>query len=58
MKPLELRRYKIVLKMTVIELWFGIRRSDIIVALQTRKRFPLLDGRLREKRAGADIIRR
>ena len=57
-KRQRLHRFKIVLKMSVIELWFGARGADMVVALQTRKRFPLLDGRLREKRAGeGEIIR-
>ena len=57
MKRLRLRRFKIVLKFSVIELWFGGSGPDMVVALQTRKRFPLLDGRLREKREGGEIIR-
>ncbi len=58
MKHLQLRRFKIVLKLSVIEFWFGARGADMVIALQTRKRFPLLDGRLREKRASeGEIIR-
>jgi hypothetical protein len=57
MKQLQLHRYKLVLKMSVIELSFGARGADMVIALQTRKRFPLLDGRLREKSTGSDIVR-
>jgi hypothetical protein len=57
MKQLQLHRFKIVLKVSVIELSFGARGADMVVALQTRKRFPLLDGRFGERRKGAEIIR-
>jgi hypothetical protein len=56
-KRLEVHRFKLVLKQSVIELYFGGRGADMVLALQTRKRFPLLDGRFREKREGGEIIR-
>ena len=57
MKRLRLHRYKIVFKLSVIELSFGARGADMIIALQTRKRFPLIDGRFREQTTGSDIVR-
>jgi len=57
MKHVRLHRFKIVLRLSVIELYYGGRGADMVLALQTRKRFALLDGRLREKRTGKEIIR-
>jgi hypothetical protein len=56
-RQLRLRRYKLVLRMSVIEFSFGAKGAAMVLALQTRKRFPLLDGRLREKRTRGEIIR-